>query len=128
MVFPKRSRTFLISTGWAYRFETHPAWKTSILPIYYIASAIMIGLVLRAMYYPLTPLPFLYAILLVTEAFLLLLYRNHLRKTSPSALEDMVTGTEKRLLLAFLWTTLILPAILTTSFSSKATTVERQIF
>ena len=104
---------FLIMTGWAYRFETHPAWKTSILPVYYIASAIMIGLVLRAMYYPMTPLPFLYILLLITEAFLLFLYRNHLQKTSPSALEGMVTGPEKRLLLAFLWTTLLLPALLT---------------
>ena len=43
---------FLISTGWAYRFETHPAWKTSILPVYYIVSACMMGLVLRAMYHP----------------------------------------------------------------------------
>ena len=32
---------FLISTGWAYRFHTHPAWKTHILFGYYLTSALM---------------------------------------------------------------------------------------
>ena len=35
---------FLISTGWAYQFSTHPAWKTNILFGYYLASASMIGI------------------------------------------------------------------------------------
>ena len=104
---------FLISTGWAYRFETHPAWKTSILPVYYIVSACMMGLVLRAMYHPFVALPLIYALLLATEAFLLLLYRNHLQTTSSTALEGLVRGEERRTLLAFLWSTLFLPALLT---------------
>ena len=104
---------FLISTGWAYRFIAHPAWKTSILPVYYIASACMIGLVLRAMYNSFVALPLIYTLLLATEVFLLLLYRNHLRATSPTALESMVTGSEKWTLLAFLWSTLLLPVLLT---------------
>ena len=104
---------FLLSTGWAYRFETHPAWKSSILPIYYIVSACTVGLVFRAMYYSFVALPLVFALLLVMEAFLLFLYRNHLRKTSPTALQHLLTGHEKRTLLAFLWTTLFLPALLT---------------
>jgi len=104
---------FLISTGWAYRFETHPAWKTSLLPLFYIASACMIGLVFRAMYYPFAALPLIYALLLVTQALLLLLYRNHLKTTSPTALESLMTGNEKRTLLAFLWSAFLLPALLT---------------
>lgn len=104
---------FLISTGWAYRFETHPAWKTSLLPLYYIASACMIGLVFRAMYYPFAALPLIYALLLVTQALLLLLYRNHLKTTSPTALESLMTGNEKRTLLAFLWSAFLLPVLLT---------------
>jgi DMSO reductase anchor subunit len=43
---------FLIATGWAYRFHTHPAWKTDILPGYYLASASMIGFALYSMIYP----------------------------------------------------------------------------
>ena len=73
----------------------------------------MMGLVLRAMYHPFVALPLIYSLLLSTQAFLLLLYRNHLRATSPTALESMVTGPEKRTLLAFLWFTLLLPAFLT---------------
>lgn len=104
---------FLLSTGWAYRFETHPAWKSSILPLYYIVSACTVGLVFRAIYHSFMALPLIFAFLLATEAFLLLLYRNHLRKTSPTALQNLVTGPEKRTLLAFLWSTLLLPALLT---------------
>ena len=104
---------FLISTGWAYRFETHPAWKTSILPIYYIVSACMMGLVLRAMYHSFVALPWIYTLLLALETLLLFLYRKHLRDTSPTALEDMVSGHEKRILFAFLWSTLLLPGLLT---------------
>jgi len=104
---------FLASTAWAYRFASHPAWNTSILAFYYLASACMMGLVLRAMYYPLPALPLLYTVLLVAEAFLLFLYRNHLRQTSPTALQDLTTGREKWIFLAFLWTSLLLPATLT---------------
>jgi len=43
---------FLIATGWAYRFHTHPAWKTDILPAYYLASASMIGFALYSVIYP----------------------------------------------------------------------------
>jgi len=104
---------FLISTAWAYRFETHPAWKSSVLPIYYIVSACTVGLVFRAMYYSFVGLPLVFALLLVAEAFLLFLYGNHLRKTSPTALQQLLTGHEKRKFLAFLWATLLLPALLT---------------
>lgn len=104
---------FLVSTGWAYRFETHPAWKTWILPVYYVVSACVMGLVLRAMYHPFVALPLIYALLLAAEASVLLFYRNHLRTTSPTALDSLTTGSEKRILLAFLWSTFFLPALLT---------------
>jgi len=104
---------FLLSTGWAYRFETHPAWKSSVLPIYYIVSACTVGLVFRAMYYSFVGLPLVFALLLALEAFLFFLYRNHLRKTSPTALRHLVSGREKHTLLAFLWFALLLPALLT---------------
>ena len=48
---------FLVSTGWAYRFETHPAWRTTILPFYYSVSALMIGLALRSIESPSHHLP-----------------------------------------------------------------------
>jgi hypothetical protein len=70
-------------------------------------------LVFRAMYYSFVALPLVFAFLLALEAFLLFLYRNHLRKTSPTALQHLVSGREKRTFLAFLWSTLLLPALLT---------------
>lgn len=104
---------FLISTGWAYRFETHPAWKTSILPGYYLASACLIGLVFRAMYHPFLGLPLIYGILIVAEAVLLLLYKGHLQRTSSTAFESLTTGSQKRIFLAFLWSSLLVPALVT---------------
>ena len=104
---------FLISTGWAYRFETHPAWKTSILPFYYLASASMVGLSLHSVGASSHFLPLFYTILLLAEGFLLLLYRGHLKSTSLTSLKKILMGGEKWTFLAFVWTTLLLPALLT---------------
>jgi DMSO reductase anchor subunit len=104
---------FLISTGWAYRFETHPAWKSSILPFYYVVSACLIGLMLRAIYSPFPGLPMAYAVLLAAEIALLFLYRKHLMKTSPGALQALTEGREKRVFLSFVWSSVLLPLILT---------------
>ena len=60
---------FLFSTGWAYRLETHPAWKSPLLPCYYLASALTIGLGLRSIQYPLPQVPFLFAALLIAKGF-----------------------------------------------------------
>lgn len=108
---------FLISTGWAYCFETHPAWKTAILPMYYIASALMVGLIFRSLESPPSHwLPMLYAILLLTKGFLVELYRSHLKITSPASLKKFVVGREKSVFLVFLWATLVLPGLLTLTF------------
>ncbi len=104
---------FLISTGWAYRFETHPAWKTSILPFYYLASSVTIGLGLRSIQYPFAMVPFFFAALLITKGILLALYRNHLKITSPTSLKKIVVDRERWIFLAFLWTDLFLPVLLT---------------
>jgi DMSO reductase anchor subunit len=106
---------FLISTGWAYRFETHPAWKTSLLPLYYLTSALMIGLGLRSVQYPTKEIPFLFAALLLVKGLLLVLYRNHLKVTSPTSLEKIVVEKERWVFLAFFWADLLLPALLTFS-------------
>ncbi len=106
---------FLISTGWAYRFETHPAWKTSILPLYYLASALAVGLGLRSIQYPFAMAPFFFAALLIIKGFLLALYRNHLKITSPTSLKKIIVDNERWVFLAFLWTDLILPVLLTFS-------------
>ncbi|RPJ11924.1 MAG: hypothetical protein EHM36_00490 [Deltaproteobacteria bacterium] len=104
---------FLFSTGWAYRFETHPAWKTSLLPLYYLASGLAVGFGLRSIEYPFPAVPFFFAGLLMTKGFLLALYRNHLKITSPTSLKKIVIGKERWVFLAFLWTDLFLPALLT---------------
>jgi DMSO reductase anchor subunit len=104
---------FLISTGWAYRFHAHPAWRTSTLPLYYLASAFTIGLGLRSLQYPDPTTPFLFAALLLTKGFVLILYRNHLKKTSPTSLKKIVVDKKRWVFLAFLWTDLFLPALLT---------------
>ena len=104
---------FLISTGWAYRFETHPAWKTSLLPLYYLASASVIGLGLRSIEYPFRGVPFFFAVLILAKGFLLGLYRNHLKITSPTSLTKIIFDKERWIFLAFLWTVLLLPTLLT---------------
>ncbi len=104
---------FLFSTGWAYRFETHPAWKTSLLPLYYLASALTVGFGLRSIQSPVPAVPFLFAALLTTKGFLLILYRNHLKVTSPTSLKKIVVDRERWVFLAFFWTDLLLPLLLT---------------
>ncbi len=104
---------FLISTGWAYRFETHPAWKSSLLPVYYLASAFTVGLAIRSIETPFPAIPFLFAGLLLAKAILLALYRSHLKVASPTSLKKIVVHGERWVFLAFLWTDLLLPGILT---------------
>ncbi len=104
---------FLISTGWAYRFDTHPAWKTSILPAYYIASACMVGFVFHLIDHPFSILPMIFTALLLAQGLLLLLYRNHLKLTSATTLESLRSGKERWTFLAFLWSVFILPGLLT---------------
>jgi DMSO reductase anchor subunit len=104
---------FILSTGWAYRFDTHPAWKTPILPIYYVASALMAGFVFHLIDHPFSVLPLVFTGLLLAKGYLLLLYRNHLRTTSATTTERMLAGRERWAFLAFLWSELILPGILT---------------
>jgi DMSO reductase anchor subunit len=110
---------FLLSTGWAYRFETHPAWKSSILPVYYLASALVVGLGLRSIQYPFTWVPPLFTVLLLAKGLLLALFRNHLKATSPTSLKKMGADPERGVLLAFLWTALLLPALFTFSMFVK---------
>ena len=104
---------FLVSTGWAYRFETHPAWKSLLLPLYYLASAFTVGLAIRSIESPSRVIPFLFAGLLLVKALLLALYRNHLKITSPTSLKKIVVDKERWVFLAFLWTDLLLPGLLT---------------
>jgi DMSO reductase anchor subunit len=106
------STLFLLSTGWAYRFETHPAWRTPILPLYYLASALVVGLGLRSIQCPYASVPFFFTILLLAKGVLLALYRNHLKMTSPTSLKKMVVDQERRIFFAFLWTEFLLPALL----------------
>jgi len=104
---------FLISTGWTYQFHTHLAWKSNILPGYYLASASMIG---YALYSIINPNPFFRLItvtLLCAEGFLILLYLNHLSKTSWVSLERIHSGKDRRVSLAFLVTVLLLPGVIT---------------
>jgi DMSO reductase anchor subunit len=110
---------FLISTAWAYRFESHPAWRSHILGFYYVASALTIGLGLRYIQFSFKAAPFLFAALLLVKGVLLILYRNHLRLTSPTSLTKIVVERERWVFLAFLWTDLLLPALFTLSFFVK---------
>jgi len=104
---------FLISTGWAYRFHTHPAWKTNILPAYYLASALMIGYALHSVIYPNPFFRLITVTLLCAEGFLVLLYLNHLCKTSWMSLKKIDSGKGRRISLAFLASVLFLPGALT---------------
>ena len=104
---------FLISTGWAYRFHTHPAWKTNILPAYYLASASIIG---YGLYSIVCPNPFfrLFTVtLLCTQGFLILLYLNHLCKTSWVSLKKIHTPGGRMISFAFLGSVLLIPGLIT---------------
>ena len=103
---------FLISTGWAYQFHTHPAWKTNILPGYYLASASMIGYALYSTTYPNPFFRLVTVTLLCAEGFLILLYLNHLSKNSWVSLQRIHSGKDRRVSLAFLVTALLLPWVL----------------
>jgi DMSO reductase anchor subunit len=103
---------FLIATGWAYRFHTHPAWKTDILPGYYLFSASIIGFALYSIIYPNPFFGLLTFTLLCAEGFLILLYLNHLRKTSQISLKRIVLGKDRVVSLAFLVSVLFLPGLL----------------
>lgn len=104
---------FLISTGWAYRFHTHPAWKTNILFGYYLASAFMIGFSLYSITYPNSFFRLITVTLLCAEGFLILLYLNHLCKTSWISLKRIDSGKDRRVSLAFLVSVLLIPGLLT---------------
>jgi DMSO reductase anchor subunit len=110
---------FLISTGWAYRFHTHPAWKTDILPGYYLASASMIGFAFYSILFPNRFFGLIIFTFLCAEAFLIFLYLNHLRKTSQISLERIVSGKDRVLSLAFLGSVFFLPGLL--AFASLLT-------
>lgn len=104
---------FLISTGWAYRFHTHPAWKTNLLFGYYLASALMIGFALYSITYPNPFFRLITVMLLSTEGFLILLYLNHLCKTSWVSLKRIDSGKDRNLSLAFLVSVLLVPGLMT---------------
>ena len=104
---------FLISTGWAYRFHTHPAWKTHILLGYYLASASMIGYALYSITYPSPFFRLLTVTLLGAEGFSIILYLNHLCKTSWISLQRIDSGKDRRVSLAFLVSVLLIPGLLT---------------
>jgi DMSO reductase anchor subunit len=103
---------FLISTGWAYRFHTHPAWKTDILPGYYLASASMIGFALYSVIYPKPFFGIIILALLCVEGLLILSYLNHLRKASGISLKRVVSGKDRTVSIAFLVSVLLLPGLL----------------
>jgi len=104
---------FLISTGWAYRFHAHPAWKTNILFGYYLASAFMIGFTLYSITYPNLFFRLITVTLLCAEGFLILLYLNHLCKTSWISLKKIDSGKDRGIALAFLVSVLLLPGLIT---------------
>jgi DMSO reductase anchor subunit len=104
---------FLISTGWAYRFHTHPAWKTNILFGYYLASALMTGFALYSITFPNFLFRLITVTLLCTEGFLILLYVNHLCKTSWISLKRIDSGKDRRISVAFLGSVLLLPGLIT---------------
>jgi DMSO reductase anchor subunit len=104
---------FLISTGWAYRFHTHPAWKTHILFGYYLASALMTGFALYSITFPNFFFRLITVTLLCTEGFLILLYLNHLCKTSWISLKRIDSGKDWRVSVAFLASVLLLPGLIT---------------
>jgi len=104
---------FLISTGWAYRFHAHPAWRTNILFGYYLASAFMIGFALYSVTYPNPFFRLITATLLCGEGFFILLYLNHLCKTSWISLKKIDSGKNRGVALAFLVSVLLLPGLIT---------------
>ena len=104
---------FLISTGWAYRFSTHPAWKTNILLGYYLASASMTGFALYSITFPNFFFRLITVTLLCAEAFLILLYLNHLCKTSWISLKTIDSGRDRKVSMAFLASVLLLPGLIT---------------
>jgi DMSO reductase anchor subunit len=104
---------FIISTGWAYRFDTHPAWKTDILFGYYLASAFMIGFALYSITYPNSLFRLVTVTLFCTEGFLILLYLNHLCKTSAISLKRIESGKDRRISHAFLVSVLLIPGLIT---------------
>lgn len=104
---------FLISTGWAYRFHTHPAWKTNILFGYYLASAVMTGFALYSITFPNFFFRLITVTLLCTEGFFILLYLNHLCKTSWISLKRIDSGKDRRISMAFLASVLLLPGLIT---------------
>jgi DMSO reductase anchor subunit len=106
------SLLFLLATGWAYRFHTHPAWKTDILPGYYLASASLIGFALYSILYPIRFFGSLTFALLCAEGVLILLYLNYLRKTSQISLKRIVSGKDRWVSLAFLMSVFFLPGLL----------------
>jgi len=111
---------FLIATGWAYRFHTHPAWKTDILPGYYLASASMLGFALYSILYPNRFFGSITFTLICAEAFLIFLYLNHLRKTSHISLRRIVSGGDWMVSLAFLTSVFFLPGLVASaSFLAK---------
>jgi DMSO reductase anchor subunit len=103
---------FLIATGWAYRFHTHPAWKTDILPGYYLASASMIGFAVYSVIYPKPFFGMIILALLCVEGLLILSYLNHLRKVSGISLKRIVSGKDRMVSVAFLVSVLLLPGLL----------------
>jgi DMSO reductase anchor subunit len=104
---------FIISTGWAYRFHTHPAWKTHILFGYYLASASMIGFALYSITFPNFFFRLITVTLLCTEGFLILLYLNHLCKTSWISLKKIDSGKDRKVSMVFLASVLLLPGLIT---------------
>ena len=104
---------FLTSTGWAYRFDTHPAWKTHILFGYYLASAFMIGFALYSITYPNSLFRLVTVTLFCAEGFLILLYLNHLCKTSAISLKRIDSGKDRRISLAFLVSVLFIHGLIT---------------
>jgi DMSO reductase anchor subunit len=104
---------FLISTGWAYRFHTHPAWKTNILFGYYLVSASMAGFALYSITFPNFFFRLITVTLLCAEGFLILLYLNHLCKASWVSLKRFDSGKDRRVSMAFLASVLLLPGLIT---------------
>jgi len=103
---------FLVSTGWAYRFHTHPAWRTHLLPGYYLASASITGFSLYSIVYPTPFFAVITLALLCTEGLFIFLYLNHLRRMSPVSLKRIGSGKDRGISFAFLASAFVLPGLL----------------
>lgn len=103
---------FLLATGWAYQFHTHPAWKTDLLPGLYLISATMIGFAFYSFSYPNPYFGGFILVLIGAQSLLISLYLNYLRKASHISLRRMASGKERILSFAFLMSNLILPLFL----------------